>query len=1412
MEEDKNELSARPVTDPRLDHTPSFIRVLILNVVGLVLLLGVIWVAVMIWQDVASTEEATRRDLQDTLDRGAERLQTLIKAAEMTSESLERAALTPEVTGKTLRSVLESSLSAFEQRPELSYLSIALPEKGEYGNLERTETGEILLWLFPGTRTEDPYVRSFILTDNGFVPHDEFLSVGYDPRGRPFYQAGLESQTGEVWVPTYQWIIHKGSNKSLWGLSYVKALRDNHGRLIAMLDSDFDLPALNVFLNNLNKSYQAEFNIIELGEMPRLIAGVNVERAPLPLSQELGSLVNFSGEQYLGKTMLEGELRWVAARRIVLTGGLSWVVITSKKAVFINEILRHQLYQMIGMALTIIVGLLLVSIHLSRRFGKPLAALEKRVANISQKNLEVQESDYVSAINEFRETKVLGQALDRMAVTIGQHIKSKEIQAASFALKGAIFDCSYTAIFSLDHQLIVIEWNTAAERMFGLEREHILGKSIKDVVHLHDSADWARILSTTGTDTFQFIGPKGMFEAELRVAAFKRNELEVHTLFINDISERKRYEEKLQESLARFHAVARATGDVIWDWDLVTNTIWWSENFNIMFGYEGVESQHSFDFWVNQLHPDDRDQIVKYIKNISSSNEDFWFSEYRFRRQDGSYANLFDRGYVLRDDTGHGVRMIGAIQDITDRKQSEQQVKRITCFYKALSEINQAIVRMEDKSELFQLVCRCAVEFGGMGMAWIGQFDELSSVVIPVAKYGNRLDYLDNIIVSTDKKYPEGLGPIGVAIRESHPVIVNDFLSSKQTRPWHTKAKDAGWKSIAAFPISRSGNSFAVLCVYHNQLNAFDEEGVALLSELAKDISFALDNFDRETQRKNYEESLRLAASIYETSSEAMMVTDADNKIIAVNPAFTVITGYLEQEVIGRDPNLLSSDRHNESFYQSMWKHIIDSGRWQGEVWDKRKSGEVYPKWLTVNTIFNEDGSVMRRIALFTDISQKKETDEFIWRQANYDSLTGLPNRPMFQDQLEKEIKNSHRNGNVLALMFLDLDFFKEVNDTLGHAKGDMLLKDAAMRLSDCVRATDTVARFGGDEFTIIVNELNDNDSLDQLLQNVLQKLSEPFQLDNEVVYITVSIGITFYPNDGEEMEDLLKNADQAMYSAKAAGRNRFSYFTKSMQELAQSRMKLANDLRSALQDNQLWVAYQPIVDLKSGHTLKAEALIRWQHPNLGLISPIDFIPMAEHTGLIHEIGEFAFLQSAQQVKLWQKTYDSNFQISVNVSPVQFNDKSGNYRPWQQQLNDLGLSGKSIVVEITEGLLLEANTNIQEKLLELRDSEIQVALDDFGTGYSSLSYLRKFDIDYIKIDQSFVQNLAPDSESLALCEAMVVMAHKLHMLVIAEGVETIEQRDLLDKIGCDFAQGYLFSKPLTSSEFDKLLFIEKSKK
>ncbi|MGY6276633.1 EAL domain-containing protein [Methylomonas sp. MgM2] len=555
------------------------------------------------------------------------------------------------------------------------------------------------------------------------------------------------------------------------------------------------------------------------------------------------------------------------------------------------------------------------------------------------------------------------------------------------------------------------------------------------------------------------------------------------------------------------------------------------------------------------------------------------------------------------------------------------------------------------------------------------------------------------------------------------------------------------------------------------------------------------------SQRKESEAALKLAALVFDNSSEAMVVTDADNKILKVNNAFSEVTGYSFADVDGKDPKVLASGLHDKDFYQSMWQSILATGRWRGEIKNRRKSGELYVEEIVINTIFDRDGQALRRVALFSDISQRKQSEEQIWQHANFDPLTGLPNRRLLRERLNLEIKKAHRMQQRFCLMFIDLDRFKEVNDTMGHEMGDVLLQEAARRLASAVRESDTVARLGGDEFTIILSDLDHIDSSERIAQHLIRQFSEPFLLDTQPVYVSASIGITLYPDDSLELSQLLRNADQAMYAAKNLGRNRYSFFTSSMQEALNARAALISDLRGALSGRQFSLVYQAIVDLASGSVHKAEALLRWRHPERGMVSPAEFVPLAEDAGLIKDIGDWVFRTATEQVAIWRQTLHPDFQISINKSPQQFLDGRHDANDWLAWLQKLGLPGQAVVVEITESLLLEANTKTSKHLLVFRDAGIQVAIDDFGTGYSSLAYLKKFDIDYLKIDQSFVRNLNPNSSDFVLCEAIIVMAHKLGLKVIAEGVETDEQRALLKSIGCDFAQGYLFAKPIPAGEF-----------
>lgn len=559
------------------------------------------------------------------------------------------------------------------------------------------------------------------------------------------------------------------------------------------------------------------------------------------------------------------------------------------------------------------------------------------------------------------------------------------------------------------------------------------------------------------------------------------------------------------------------------------------------------------------------------------------------------------------------------------------------------------------------------------------------------------------------------------------------------------------------------------------------------------------------TSRKRHEDAMQLALLVYENINEGMLVTDASNTIVAVNRAVCELTGYAQEELVGAPSAVLKSDHHASDFYVAVIAAINATGHWEGQIQVRRKSGDSYAEWVTVNTIFDHMGTVHRRVALFSNLAKKKEYEEIIWQQANSDPLTGLLNRRIFSERLEQEICSADGAGTTMALMFLDLDNFKEVNDTLGHSFGDLLLKEAAKRITGCIRTTDSVARLGGDEFTIILSDIDDADTVSRVADTLLQALAEPFHLDDETAFVGASMGITLYPQDADTSEALLRNADQAMYSAKKAGRSRFHFFTPSLQEQAQNRRRLANDLRNAVARQEFTVVYQPIVHLASGVVCKAEALIRWHHPLRGTVSPAHFIPIAEQTGIIDDISGWLFEKVTSDLVHIRAEYEPAFQISVNASPVQFRKKGVLPHAWLAGLREKGLPGSGIAVEITEGLLLEASSEVASILGKMRAAGMQISIDDFGTGYSSLSYIKKFAADYIKIDQSFIRNLTDGSEDMAICKAIILMAQTLGIKVIAEGIETDTQRSLLSAAGCDYGQGYLFARPLPLQEFNDAL-------
>lgn len=489
--------------------------------------------------------------------------------------------------------------------------------------------------------------------------------------------------------------------------------------------------------------------------------------------------------------------------------------------------------------------------------------------------------------------------------------------------------------------------------------------------------------------------------------------------------------------------------------------------------------------------------------------------------------------------------------------------------------------------------------------------------------------------------------------------------------------------------------------------------------------------------------------------------------------------------------------------------HVIESRKpYRGEVSCTPASGLAITYRYVLMPVLNDAGEVESVTGTARNISELNASREKIRQHAYYDSLTELPNRRLFHDRLEQDVRHAARTGDALALLFIDLDFFKEVNDRSGHAAGDQLLQESARRIVACVRGTDTVARIGGDEFTVILTEVNKILHVEILAQEILDALARPFSIAGKEVHISASVGVTLYPQDAGTPADLMRNADQAMYVAKQAGRNRFSFFTMEMRDSAWARLKIIDELRHALARQQLEVYYQPIVDLASEAIVKAEALVRWQHPQHGLVLPGEFIGLAEETGMIDEIGTWVMNEAAARAHQWSALVGAPFQISVNKSPAEFESRTIT-KSWDADLALLGSAGERIAVEITEGVLLTDSPGILERLGQLRQTGVQFSIDDFGIGYSSMAYLKKFKVDFLKIDQSFVKDMLTNSFSSVFAETIVVMAHKLGLKVIAEGVETVEQRDCLRMMGCDYAQGFLFSPARPAAEFERLLSARK---
>ncbi|OGT71370.1 MAG: hypothetical protein A3H44_00815 [Gammaproteobacteria bacterium RIFCSPLOWO2_02_FULL_57_10] len=923
------------------------------------------------------------------------------------------------------------------------------------------------------------------------------------------------------------------------------------------------------------------------------------------------------------------------------------------------------------------------------------------------------------------------------------------------------------------------------------------------------------------------------------------------------------------------------------------------------------------------VSPSEYERLSRELPVMTTGNAHL--AQWTLLKKDGT--TLPTEIHASRLDDQH---YIAIIRDYSAHRKAERRIHYLTHLYQAMTETNQAIIRMSDEQELFPLVCRIAVELGGMRMAWIGQLNPDTDHIEPKASFGSGLGYLDGLVISTRNDTPQGRGPTSRALRENSPIIINHYMADPSTRPWHDLAREFGWGASGAFPVQRSGNPFAVLNVYHSDVGAFDDEIIALLSELVSDISFALDNFDREikrqqaahalaesearittimenvsaciylkdiegrylyanqpvldlwgvelddvigaddskfldpetaqnirtndslvlehgqtvhkeetnivastgavvtywstklplrrvdgtiyalcgistdiSERKKLETTLRLQAQVFESNRDGIVITNADNRIISVNRAYTQITGYSEIEALGENPSIIASGHHDKTFYEAMWQQIDKHGHWQGELLNRRKNGNTYPQWLSINVVRNAEGRVVQYIGMLTDLSEYKASEERIQFLSNYDPLTRLPNRQLLQDLALHAIASARKTHSPVALMFIDLDRFKLVNETLGHQVGDNLLKQLADRLQQHLDPDFTLCRQGGDDFILLLPD-TDAEAAAHTAGSILDIVTRPFLMGDQKLTLTASIGIAQFPEDAADFGELVQSADAALFRAKQSGRNNFQFFTREMHEQASALLHMENELRQALEREELVLHYQPQFDANTGKLTGAEALVRWMHPVRGLVSPAHFIPVAEESGLIIEIGNWVMRKAVCQIALWQNQGLNVVPVAVNLSVVQFRQKSF-YQDVVDALKACNLAPSLLELEITEGIAMDDSERTLDLLQDLHELGISLAIDDFGIGYSSLNYLKRFRIDKLKIDQSFVRGLGHDSEDEAIVTAIIGMAKGLGYRTLAEGVETRQQLDYLHNAGCDEIQGYLLGRPIPADEFVKLM-------
>ncbi|WP_164887257.1 EAL domain-containing protein [Hahella sp. KA22] len=786
-----------------------------------------------------------------------------------------------------------------------------------------------------------------------------------------------------------------------------------------------------------------------------------------------------------------------------------------------------------------------------------------------------------------------------------------------------------------------------------------------------------------------------------------------------------------------------------WLWDLKRNEVYWSDQVYRNLGLSLHDNTASYEKFLGCVHPDDRARVVKLVDD-ALENKQVYALEHRVIWPSGEERIMCGAGEVIFDAQGHPVQMHGTIQDITERKLDENRKNEYAhLIYDLYNNAPCGYHSLDPQGVI--------VDINETALRWLG--------------------YSRNELVGK--------------------AMFCDLLSEDCVQLcWDKLGQLKKGGALSNLELNVRCKDGRLFCVLLSSTALQSEDG-----EFRGSRCILVDY----TERRRHEKELQQAAVVFDAIREAVIITDDARNIVAVNNAFTEITGYTLEDVYGRNPRLQQSGRHDKTFYQSLWRSITEHGHWQGEIENKRRNGEIYPAWQNINVVYDRNGNIANYVSVFSDISVIKEKEKQLRHLANHDSLTGLPNRLLFFNSLEISLERAKRRRMKVALMFIDLDRFKIINDTMGHEAGDILLKTVARRLSEAVRGEDMVARLGGDEFTISLEELSNTEDAAAMAGKLIETIRQPIHIGGHEIVCSASIGIAIFPHDADSAQNLARAADAAMYRAKELHRNTFEFYTSELTERAIEHLTLSSEMRQALERNEFELYYQPQFNLASGKLVGAETLLRWRHPTRGLITPYCFINIAEDSALIDPIGRWVINQLCRDVAGWLKEGLKLPRIAFNVSGKQLEhyDVKGHIehalQRWGLEPSDLDLE-----LEVTEGALQHEEHSV-EVLRQVRTLGLSVAIDDFGTGYSSLSRLKRMPIDTLKIDRMFIRDLPEDPNNQALASGIILLGRALGLKVVAEGVENVEQLRFLQERDCDEVQGFLLSKPLPKAAFVKLL-------